>query len=70
MCFVVLCVVGPSVGFNAGVELCDGASPEGLQGVNMYVVDCMQPVGVLEHQDGVVPCVCFSLTTCFVIRNE
>lgn len=71
MC-VVLCVIGPSVGFNVRVELCDGASPEGLRGVSekMCVVCCMQPVGVPEHQEDVAPCVCFSLITCFVIKNE
>lgn len=69
---VVLCVTGPPVGSNVGAELCNGASPDALGAANerMCVVDCMQPVGVKEYQEDVAPSVCFSLMTCFAIKNE
>lgn len=62
---VVLCVMGLCAGFIVGVGLCGGASPEGLSRANeeMSVVDCMQPVGVPEHRENVLPRVCFSLIT-------
>lgn len=59
MLCVVLRLIGPSVGFKGGVEPCNGASPEALGGVNkkMCVVDGVQPVGVPERQEDLVPSV-------------